>query len=892
MNNLREKPRKFLISLVISAVLAAIGVSALALAQAGDLSWENPTNLSKSGSASNPIMVVTSDGILHVIWNDSFLDYFYTSFDGEAWTEPETVPYPFDDEGESAPLLVADNEGNIHAFWTNEDNTLFTSQVSSNNFGRGFGWSSVLRLAPLVSVFDVSVDEQDRLFLSFIRYEDYLDSPAGVYFRRSFNDGFTWSSEETIYTSPYLRSEEPEGGNLNITADVLSDEESRIYLVWDNPLRERVFYSMSADNGETWQEPVEIDAPDTDSNITDPFNIDIYAADGEALIVWQVGDPEGTCQNQYQWSPTAGASWTAPQLLSGNEIGCERGIEFVEMSDGLVLFLTVDFDGYSLRAWDGALWGSAQPQEKLTSFTDPETFNKLELECPQIAVHGDDQLYFIGCATDLSGDIWITHRENGDLLDWFPVAENPTWSPIEPIEFTNQPVGDLRTVVDNEGRLHIVWDTPLDAEQSDTASSLIYTRLENGVWSSPNAVVSSPNGPSNHPDLVIDEDDRLHLVWSGGEEGNIYYSWADASIAVSSSEWVDPVQLPAPDVGASSPTIFIDPSGTIYVAYAITVNESRGIYLTSSRDSGETWETSIEVFNAAGAGWEMVDAPRLTGGLDGSLYLLWTRYTLPSGVRPVALYYSRSLDQGGTWDSPESLYNGQIDWSEILATSSGDIHRMWQVTEAGIPNMYHWFTRDGGETWNNPDHIPGLGDGGVTNIAADPGGQLQLLNLSADIIGDHFVRHWRWDGSAWISEESLNLGSRTIAEANSISGAVSASGELSAILSGFVFGTDPQDTPHSLLFTQREIDLTGGPITSEPVPTVTIAPTQASIATATPSPTPAPTRNFANDQVNPGQLGFFGLNSSIAAPIIGLIGSAVITLGAVSVILVLRRRRA
>jgi hypothetical protein len=34
--------------------------------------WTNPENLSNSGSANNPVFVIDSDGIFHVIWMDEF----------------------------------------------------------------------------------------------------------------------------------------------------------------------------------------------------------------------------------------------------------------------------------------------------------------------------------------------------------------------------------------------------------------------------------------------------------------------------------------------------------------------------------------------------------------------------------------------------------------------------------------------------------------------------------------------------------------------------------------------------------------------------------------------------------------------------------------------------
>src|SRR5215207_6914021 len=59
------------------------------LAQSKDDSWSAPLNLSHSGIATNPALVIDSEGIGHVIWQDDLGNYVHTGFDGDQWSTPK-----------------------------------------------------------------------------------------------------------------------------------------------------------------------------------------------------------------------------------------------------------------------------------------------------------------------------------------------------------------------------------------------------------------------------------------------------------------------------------------------------------------------------------------------------------------------------------------------------------------------------------------------------------------------------------------------------------------------------------------------------------------------------------------------------------------------------------
>ena len=87
--------------------------------------WSEPVNLSNSGSALDPLLVIDSVGRMHAIWVDEIEGYKYTeSTDGIVWTTPRTGNFPFSPEEDSRPTFIANRNGSIHFFWRDKDNAL------------------------------------------------------------------------------------------------------------------------------------------------------------------------------------------------------------------------------------------------------------------------------------------------------------------------------------------------------------------------------------------------------------------------------------------------------------------------------------------------------------------------------------------------------------------------------------------------------------------------------------------------------------------------------------------------------------------------------------------------------------------------------------------------
>src|SRR6187401_2482252 len=104
-----KKRFSFTVKLLIVVILAGLIFGIVPTGRAQSVQeWSEPVNLSNSGSASSPSLVVDSDGHLYAIWVDEFDGYEYadSADGGVTWTAPLAVKFPFSRKG-APPVLLS-----------------------------------------------------------------------------------------------------------------------------------------------------------------------------------------------------------------------------------------------------------------------------------------------------------------------------------------------------------------------------------------------------------------------------------------------------------------------------------------------------------------------------------------------------------------------------------------------------------------------------------------------------------------------------------------------------------------------------------------------------------------------------------------------------------------
>lgn len=786
--------------------------------------WSEPINLSRSGSASSPQVVLDSEGLFHILWSDEFAGFVYTTGDGNEWITPIPVSLP---SGDFIPILLADQEGNIHAFWRDNTNALYHSRVKASAFETLSSWSAITLITDSALDLDAIVDGLGRIHLAYVRPKDTPEQPAGVYYQQLRTINGNWSIPVPLYQSPYLRALTLEDSNIDLTSAMVGDE-VRLYATWDNRPRERVFLSMSLDGGATWSEALEIDKPQEGSVNPGPERITAEALDEDVFLFWQKNRMESSCEQYYQVSKDGGQSWGPPLRMFEGFVICPQEIRFLPNGENPILFLT-GIQVY-LQAWNGSIWSDPQPQEALNTFVDPETQNFVEYSCQQPVLVDGSTLYVVGCDRASGQDIWMIKRQLLDVSTWFP--QEAIWNPLVKMTTSDVRVRSEILVADRQERLHAFWSQASIDQPQGPGKTIYYSRWETGQWSTPVAVLTSPEGDADQPNAIVDSQNRLHVVWSGGLEGQVYYSRADANQAVVATAWANPLALPAPRPVGSAPAIQISPGGTIYVVYAIPLNEDRGIYLTRSSDGGETWTEAVRIFDAQSAGWAMVDHPHLAITEEGHLHLIFTRYSLPGGTGPLSLIYMRSVDGGETWDEPQMVVDNPVIWSRITGAGRSNLQRVWQEISSSGTTLWHEQSLDNGTTWFRTVPVSVFGETvGNPSLIQDRGGRLHLLLVVRSGTNIFTLQHWMFDGQRWSAERSFDIELTGNTSIEALSSVISPAGKLGVMVKSAIVNSQSGSQQSQLLFTYRDLDISPAVIT--PAPTATNTPA------ITPSPTPS-----------------------------------------------------
>ena len=712
--------------------------------------WSEPTNLSNSGASTSPLMVIDSDGTFHVIWIDEYDGYKYVmSKDGVNWTIPVTVKFPFSPNNEP-PRIVATTNGIIHVFWEDNKNILYYAQTRPKDFGIPTLWRSTIQLGVSVADYDFKVDPSGGLHFGFITNKDSDNDPAGVYYRRSVNGGLSWSVSQLLSASPYFRSL-TEGAHIRLA--VSSEAEiQNVYVVWDNPALKRIFMSTSVDLGQSWGNAQEIVKPDEKSGYETPYNAEIDIMGNRILLMWQTGQSGRRCVYNGRWSESWGIEWGNTMDLFGGSGICPIRIGFDNVNDEYSVILFKVQENLAVIAWHGNQLSNLQIQNELSNFQNPVTSDSILLGCQQ-AVIQDHNLFVVGCDEGSSKDIWFTSHALGSMEDWFPPSS--AWSLPSVVTRVSYKIPSVSSTVDAENNVHVVWASPLTSENNDSDFSIYYAVSNKIEWSRPTQIIINLSGAPNQLSLLNDNLGRLLLAWVDTTNQNLMFSWANANRADIPPEWSSPIILPVPSKLVSSPSILSDSANNIVVAYSVPFNENRGVYIVRSADLGKNWSAPAQIFDAVSAGWDSINQPKIALTGDGRLHSLFTNFSVLQGIRPVGLYYSQSSDGGLSWNDPTELSNGQVSWSNVVADGNKALHLLWQEKNGEETSVYHRVSTDNGQTWGSPIIISSIYKKLVMNASTmDVGGQLHLLQITSDeTLG---IQDWMRTGSLWKLQETVD----------------------------------------------------------------------------------------------------------------------------------------
>jgi hypothetical protein len=728
--------------------------------------WSTPVNLSQSGAAEQPRIVAGPDGTLQVFWWDRFDGLMTALFNGETRSTPTRASIPVtqvaEGEGEKAetiavvPTILSDGSGWVHALWLAKPNektgvqALLHSQMPLGTTT----WSEPEAVAESAVTFDVARGPEGGLTLAYARALHTDVWPAGVYVKRNAGGGANWDDSVVVHDTIYLRLLTPEEGYVRVA----DGGGGRLHVVWEDSRLKEALYAGSVDGGASWSEPQtmgEVEQRPVRPRV-------LVTADGGVLRLWEASASVGcTLYQQRQLAGTGPAEWSAAEHVLKGLSRCPEGERSWVQDDALIWLWGEGTGAVSLAVWDPGQGRWSESRAFDFRFQDPLTGNPVSLEDLH-AVPTAGTLAALGSEPG-GGEVWATLAEM-DALELAYAPPSP-WTEPERLSRVGAETGWADVAIDAEGGVHVVWSEREAGGGADAVLLYAQRGADAKRWSGPVELVADDagEGMARQPALLLDGRGLVHLVWSGGRDGQILYSRAQVDRAVSVGEWSIPHTVSDPEMPGAWPQIGFDGAGRLVVVYVVPLNEGRGVYLVRSEDEGTSWSKPELLFDAQAAGWAMVDHLALAVASDGTTHAAWVHAALPDAGPPLGIFYVRvdpfGMAPGGPALAPEprELVDAGYDWPQLALTGK-EVHLLYTAAVGGVWQRAYGMTGESSDAgWRAPGQVPGLSQAaGPVGAAADGAGTLHVVGAGA---GGEGLLYTNWDGARWSGAETVELAS-------------------------------------------------------------------------------------------------------------------------------------
>ncbi|MCD4737796.1 MAG: exo-alpha-sialidase [Anaerolineae bacterium] len=751
----------------------------------GEELWTDPINLSQSGAATTPLVVAGPENSLRVLWWDAFDGITTRRYTEGQWSSPQLAPVLVTEEIrgqfvtrpletlpeteeiggqfvtrplETFPEIVGDANGHAHAIWlaAPDSETELRALLHSRLLHENNNWEWAQVIAPSALSWRLVSAANGVLHLIYLRPTHTTTYPAGIYYRKSTDGGQTWSSPLALYTTIYFRLLDADAAYL----DLATDGTGEVVVTWRDEYQNALFYARSLDEGKTWSDPVEVD---NRAGAADHPQL-TFDSNNEAFLLWKSSQDANSCTLYQQRVPDDAAAWEAPERILSIAARCPQSVSFHRSRVGQLLLVAKDHTGNLTLAMQHTITTTdnesvttwSQPKQLEFIFADPEAAELIHLDTLATLWEWGGALVVVGHGQN--DQIWLL-RSQGELQKWTSTPSSPWTKPTTIAERTEFPSLPALAIDDNE-IIHLVWSESEQEELPGTA--LIYTRCEGERWAKPIAILHSAEEEKvTHPAFIA-VDEYLHVVWSGGQRGEIFYSQALAEDACVASNWSQPQLLSqylGEQIGGDHPMLVASRESTLHVVYAVPLNEGRGIYYTYSDDHGNSWSEPTPVFDATVEGWAMVDHPSLAISAQGVLHITWVRSTWwDISATTGWVYYAHSMDNGKTWSPPLLIDQATCEHPQVVTTLTGQVHLLWTKHEDGRPILYHQWSLDEGERWSSALVVGGIKSlYGVNGIDTAGNGRLHLLGLEHADSEETTLSYTFWDKEAWQTTELVHL---------------------------------------------------------------------------------------------------------------------------------------
>jgi len=327
----------------------------------------------------------------------------------------------------------------------------------------------------------------------------------------------------------------------------------------------------------------------------------------------------------------------------------------------------------------------------------------------------------------------------------FAQAAQADWTPAKRLAWTADRSEEPAIAVDPSGHLHVVWQdlTPGNYE-------IYYTRSADGgaTWTDSRRL-SWTSGTSYNPSLAVDPSGNLYVAWMDTAPGNweVYFKKSTDG----GTTWTPSSRLTWTFGNSEWVAIAADSPGNIHLAWQHNVGSNDEIHYRKSTDGGAAWTTSRRLTWTSGYS----NMPAMAIDSSGHLHVVWWDDT-PGNWE---IYYKKSTDSGATWSTSQRLtWNLSISQNPVIAVDSlGRLLVVWHDYASGTGEIYCKKSADGGAIWSANHRLTLTSSGSFDPaIAADSFGGLHVVWWHGPSTSPEIFYNKSTDGgTTWTSSQRL-----------------------------------------------------------------------------------------------------------------------------------------
>lgn len=334
---------------------------------------------------------------------------------------------------------------------------------------------------------------------------------------------------------------------------------------------------------------------------------------------------------------------------------------------------------------------------------------------------------------------WQDNATNGQIV--FAVFDESfqSWGPSSPISSASGEAAKAGLVADAQGAVHAAWQQI--AVDAGSQWAIYYSRYSGGAWSTPAQVSQDNTIDAEECALVVDNDGRVMVVWNTDAEAD-GSEWILSSISTDNgSTWATPDTLSSADgiINGTSTTsgrvsLWAGSSRRVVAIWHEDYpGREREIYL--NQFDGTSWQGEVVISDTTAAvtrHWY----PNVAMDSNDTIYAFYA--TDQNGVATRHLLLGKKAWDAGAWPAERDTVTASPDdflTNAITIDSQNNVYVGWRqgipADTIGIEEVVYSTSVDGGASWTAPA------------VLSRPNHDAGYLTFVDRVVGDGVDAAWR-----------------------------------------------------------------------------------------------------------------------------------------------------